>query len=89
MCVFETVVNVFKCRHSSDTGLDNFNPQEGYIICKRFALWPHVWIHIPKRGDYINQKADIYKQRVTLNERFNDTVVCRTKVGKTQRMIGI
>jgi hypothetical protein len=76
MCVFETVVNVFKFRHSTDTGLDNFNPQEGYIIFKRYPSKSHVCIHIPKRGDCINLKADIYKQKVTLNERFNDKVEC-------------
>ena len=51
MCGFETVVNVFKSRHVIDTGLDNVNPHEGYIICKRFALRPHVCIHIPRRGE--------------------------------------
>jgi len=36
----------------------------------------------------MNQKDDIYKQEATLNERFNDKVVCRTTLGKTQTAIG-
>ena len=40
-------------------------------------------------GDCINQKVVIYKQSVALEVRLNNKAVGLTKLGKTQRMIGL
>jgi len=46
------------------------------------------YIETGGRGEWINQKAVVYKQKVTLKVRLNNKVLARTKLDKTQNNIG-